>query len=215
MGGGENWANGNFGKLNQQKICISGFLSINGNGISESAIMKKLKNVRLFVNINCTENVQTTDLSKFGSRFSVCQQKWNTSIRHYEKNWKMAAISLILIIRKNFKLLTPPKFWVSSFLSVNGNEISASAIMKKLKKDCYFININFMENFQITDPAKVWVCSFICVNENGISVSVIMKKIEKWLPYHKYWSYGSYTNKVWVSSFLSMEMELWKTWKIS
>ena len=66
----------------------------------------------------------------------------------------MAAISLILIVLKNFKLPVPPKVWVTSFPSVNGNEISALAIMKKLKNGCYFFNINHTEKFQITNPPK-------------------------------------------------------------
>ena len=69
------------------------------------------------------------------------------------KNWKMAAILLISIIQKNFKLPTS-KVWVSGFLSVDGNRISVLAIMKKLKNGCHFININHMEKFQTTDPPK-------------------------------------------------------------
>ena len=64
----------------------------------------------------------------------------------------MAAILLILIVQKTFKLLTPPKVMASGFLSVNGNGISVSAIMKKLKNGCHFINIDHMEKFQITNP---------------------------------------------------------------
>ena len=90
----------------------------------------------------------------------------------------MALISLILIIQKNFKLLTPPKVWVSGFLGVNGNRISVLAIMKKLKNGSHFININCMEKFQITDPPKVWVSSFLGVDGNRISASSIMKKLK-------------------------------------
>ena len=32
--------------------------------------------------------------------------------------------------------------------------LSPLAIMKKLKNDCHFVNINHMEKFQITDPPK-------------------------------------------------------------
>ena len=90
----------------------------------------------------------------------------------------MAAISLISIICKNFQLLTPRKVWVSSFPSVNGNGISVSAIMKKLKNGCHFFNIDHMEKFPITDPPKVWVSSFPSVNGNRISASAIMKKLK-------------------------------------
>ena len=63
-------------------------------------------------------------------------------------------------------------------INVNGNRISVSAIMKKLKHGCHFININCTEKFQITDPPKNWVSSFPSVNGNGISVLAIMKKLK-------------------------------------
>ena len=63
---------------------------------------EKLKNGCHFVNIDRTEKFQITDPPKFGSlvfRVSTeteyhCQPLW--------KNWKMAAILLILIVQKNF-----------------------------------------------------------------------------------------------------------------
>ena len=54
----------------------------------------------------------------------------------------MAAILLISIVWENLKL------------PIDGNGISLSAIMKKLKNGCHFININHMEKFQITGPTK-------------------------------------------------------------
>ena len=79
---------------------------------------------------------------------------------------------------EKFQITDPPKVWVSSFPSVNGNGISALAIMKKLKNGCYFVNIDHTEKFQITDRSpKDWVSSFPTVNGNRISVSAIMKKI--------------------------------------
>ena len=88
----------------------------------------------------------------------------------------MTAISLISIIQKDFKLPTPTKF--SSFRSVNGNGISASAIMKKLKNDCHFFNIDCTEKFQITNPPKVQISGFLSVIGNGISMLGIMKKLK-------------------------------------
>ena len=46
---------------NLPKVWISGFVSVDGNGISVSAIMKKLKNGCHFFNIDCIENFQITD----------------------------------------------------------------------------------------------------------------------------------------------------------
>ena len=61
---------------------------------------------------------------------------------------------------------------------VDGNGISLSAIMKKLKNGYHFINIDRMEKFQITNPPNVWVSGFMSVNGNGISPSAIMKKLK-------------------------------------
>ena len=74
-----------FRKLNQQKIHISSFPSIDGNGISVSAIMKKLKNGSHFVNINHIENFQLQLPQSLGLSFSECRQKRNISVGHYEK----------------------------------------------------------------------------------------------------------------------------------
>ena len=38
---------------------------------------------------------------------------------------------------EKFEITDPPKVWVSGFLGVDGNGISVSAIMKKLKNDIY------------------------------------------------------------------------------
>ena len=55
---------------------------------------------------------------------------------------------------KKFQITDPPKVWVSSFPSVDGNRISVLAIMKKLKNGSHFININHMEKIQIAHPPK-------------------------------------------------------------
>ena len=51
---------------NRPKVWISGFPSVDRNGISVLAIMKKLKNVCHFFNINLTEKFPITDPTKFG-----------------------------------------------------------------------------------------------------------------------------------------------------
>ena len=83
--------------------------------ISALAIIKKLQNGSHFVNINRTEKFQTTNLPpphppKFGSLVSWVSTEVKYQHQPLWKNWKMALISLILIIRKNFKLLTPQSF---------------------------------------------------------------------------------------------------------
>ena len=112
-----------------------------------------------------------------------------------------------------FRKLNQWKICVSSSLSVNG--ISVSAILKKLKNGCHFININSMEKFQITNPPKVWVSSFLSVNRNGISALAILKKIEIWLPFHKYWLYGKISNYRPPKSLSLRFSECWQKWNIS
>ena len=57
-----------------------------------------------------------------------------------------------------------PKVWVSSFPSVEGNRISALAIMKQSQNGPNFVHMHCMANFQITDvsppPQKVWLSGF-------------------------------------------------------
>ena len=79
---------------------------------------------------------------------------------------------------EKFQITDLPKVWVSSFPSVNGNEISMSAIMEKLKKGCHFFKIDHTEKFQITNPSKVWVSGFLSVDGNGISMLAIMEKLK-------------------------------------
>ena len=155
MGNRENWTNRKFGELNQWKIHISGFQSIDGNGISVLAIMKKLKNDHHFVNINHMEKFQITDTP------SPPKDLVSSSLR---VNGNGISVSAIMKNGHHFinidcmgkfqiaEIPPPPKVWVSGFLSVKGNGISASATMKKLKNGCHFININLVENFQITNP---------------------------------------------------------------
>ena len=59
-----------------------------------------------------------------------------------------------------------------------GNKISTSAIMKKSKNGCHFVNMHHMEKFQITDPCppkKIWVSGFLSVNGNRISCQPLWK----------------------------------------
>ena len=66
-------------------VCVSGFLSVDRNGISVLAIMKKLKNGCHFFNIDRTEKFSITNPQSLGLPFFECQQKWHISVGHYEK----------------------------------------------------------------------------------------------------------------------------------
>ena len=52
---------------------------------------------------------------------------------------------------ENFEITNDLKVWVSSFRSVDEDEISASAIIKNLKNGHHFVNINRTNS---TDPLK-------------------------------------------------------------
>ena len=64
----------------------------------------------------------------------------------------------------------PPKFGSPVFPSVNGNKLSALAIMNKWKNGHHFTSMHHMEKFQITDAPKS-----LGLNRNGISVLATMK----------------------------------------
>ena len=51
----------NFQIIDPLKVWVSGFLSVDGNGISVSAIMRKLKNGCHFINIDHVEKFQITN----------------------------------------------------------------------------------------------------------------------------------------------------------
>ena len=89
----------------------------------------------------------------------------------------MAAISLISIVWKNFKLPTPQSLGLQ-FSKCRWKWNISVDHYEKIENGCHFINIDYMEKFQITNPPKVWVFSFPSVDRNEISVSVIMKKFK-------------------------------------
>ena len=70
---------------NLPKIWISGFLSVDGNGILVLAIMKKLKNGCHFFNINRMENFQITDPPQsLGLQFSSHQKTGDANFLFFE-----------------------------------------------------------------------------------------------------------------------------------
>ena len=65
----------------------------------------------------------------------------------------MALISLMSIIRKNFKLLTPQSLGLRFSQCQQKRNISVGHY-EKLKNASHFVNIDHMEKFQNTDPPK-------------------------------------------------------------
>ena len=167
MGNGENWTKGKVPKTESTEFLC---LWISKCRISASAIMKKLKNSCHFFNIDRMENFPiTAPPQSLGLQFSECRQKWNISIGHYEKNWKMAAISLISIVQKNFQLPTPPKFGSLVFWVLTEMEYQSRSLWKNLKIAAISLISIVWKNFQLPTPPKVWVSSFLSVNGNWIS----------------------------------------------
>ena len=156
------------------KVWVSGFPSVDRQGISALAIMKKLKNDCHFFNIDCTEIFKLPTPPKV-LWFSECQWKWNISIDHYEKIENDCHFFNIDCM-ENFQITNAPKF--SGFLSVNGNGISASAIMKKLKMTAISLISIVQKNFKLPISPKVWISGFPSVDRNRISVLAIMKKLK-------------------------------------
>ena len=112
------------------------------------------------------------------------------------------------LYRKISNYQSPTKVWVSSFLSVNRNGISASAIMKKIEKwspFCKYWSYGKMSNYW---PPKVWVSNFWSVNRNGILGSAIMNKSKNDCHFININCTEKFRitdpPKVWVSSFPSV-----------
>ena len=156
-----------------------------------------------------------------------CQWKQNISVGHYEKIEKWLPFHKYRSYRK-ISNYWPPKIWVSSFPSVNGNGISVLAIMKKLKNGYHFVNIDHMEKVQINDPPpppKFGSPFSVCQWKQNISI-IHYEKIEKWPPFCKYQSYRKISTYWPPQKFgslvfcVSTEMEyqcqpLWKNWKMA
>ena len=145
----------NFQIINPPKVWVSSFLSVNKNRISALAIMKKIEKWPPFHKYRSYgKKFQVTDSLKFCLWFSECQWKWTIGINSLWKIEKWPPFHKYQLYGKIPNYWPLPKVWVSSFLSVNKNRISELAIMKKLKNDHHFINIDHTEKFQITDSLK-------------------------------------------------------------
>ena len=86
---------------------------------------------------------------------------------------KMAVAPQKRILEQNFQLLTPPKVWVSGFLSVDGNAKLVSAITENGKNGRSSPKMHPRAKLPITDLPKVWVSGFLSVDGNEKLVSTI------------------------------------------
>ena len=128
-----------------------------------------------------TENLENWTNRKFTSEvFPVlteyqCQSLW--------KNWKMAAISLISIVRKNIKLLTPPKFGSLVFWVSTETEYQHWPLWKNWKMAAISLISIVRKNFKLLTPQQslgLWFSE--CQWKQNISVGNY-EKIEKWLSF--------------------------------
>ena len=81
---------------------------------------------------------------------------------------KMAVAPQKCILEQNFQLPTPPKVWVSGFLSVNGNANLVLAIIENGKNNRSSPKMCPRAKLPITDPLKFW-SPHECVLEQGFS----------------------------------------------
>ena len=141
-----------FRKLNWQKIHISSFLNVNGNGISALAIFKKFKNACHFINIDHTEKFQINDPPKIGCPVFRVSTEMEYQHQSLWKNWQMAVISLISIIQKNFKLPTLPKFGSLVFRVSMEMEYQHWPLWKNWKMAAISLISIIQKNFKLPTP---------------------------------------------------------------
>ena len=88
----------------------------------------------------------------------------------------MAVVPQKYILEQNFQLPTPPKVWVSGFLSVDGNTKLVSAITENGKKMAVAPQKCILEqNFQLPTPLKFGSPVFWVSDRNTKLVSAIME----------------------------------------
>ena len=183
-----------------------------GNGISVSAITKKLKNGHHFINIDCTEKFQITDPSN---------KVWVSSFPSVNGN----GISMLAIMKKSknghhfinidhiekFQITNPfpqslglwfPECWWKWNISVNHYEK-----IEKWPPFHKYWSYRKISNYQ--PPQSLGLRFSKCWQKWNISVNHY-KKTKKWLPFCKYRLYRKISNyqppKVWVSS---LHLKVW------
>ena len=92
------------------KVWVSGFPSVDRNGISASAIMEKLKNGHHFVNIDCTENCLITDPPpKVWVSSFLSVNRNGISVSAIMKKLKNGHHFVNINHRENFQITDPPQ----------------------------------------------------------------------------------------------------------
>ena len=71
------------------------------------------------------------------------------------------------VLEQNFQLSTPPKVWVSGFLSADENAKLLSAITENGKNGRSTPKTRPRAKLPIIDPPKVWVSGFLSADENA------------------------------------------------
>ena len=100
---------------NPTKVWVSGFQSVDGNGISALVIMKKLKNGCHFFNIDRTEKFQITNAPKVWISGFLSADGNRISVLAIMKKLKNGCHFFNINRMEKFQITDPPKVWVSSF----------------------------------------------------------------------------------------------------
>ena len=96
------------------------------------------------------------------------------------ENGKNGRSTLKMHPRVKLPITDPPKVWVFSFLSVNGNAKLVSAITENGKNGCSAPKTRPRAKLPITDPPQVWVSGFLSGRRNRKINVGHYGKWEKW-----------------------------------
>ena len=116
---------------------------------------EKLKSGCHFFNIDRMETFPITNPPpECGSLVFWVSTEMEYQHRPLWKNWKMAAISLISIVQKNFQLPTPPKFGSPVFRVLTETEYQRLSLWKNWKMAAISLISIIWKNFQLLTPPK-------------------------------------------------------------
>ena len=167
---------------------VSGFLSVNRNGMSVLAIIKKLKKGCHFININCMEKCQITNppppKSWVSSFLSVDRNR--ISVSAIIKQLKNGHHFISIDHMENFKLLTPLKFGCQVFQVSTEMDYQCQPLWKNQKWLPFHKYRSYRKNSNYhPSPQSLGLWFSKCQQKWNISVSHY-EKIKSWPLFCKY-----------------------------